>query len=68
MKTLIPFILLICGLGLAAFVWYGDKHAARQSDEERVLEAALEQQRTGPRGAGTRGHPDVPGAPRPGQL
>ena len=44
MKTLIPFILLICGLGLAAFVWYGDKHAAHQSDEERVLEAALEQQ------------------------
>ncbi|HAE29059.1 MULTISPECIES: hypothetical protein [Hyphomonas] len=44
MKTLIPFILLICGLGLAAFVWYGNKRASEKSDEERVLEAVLEQQ------------------------
>nr|WP_321359843.1 hypothetical protein [uncultured Hyphomonas sp.] len=44
MKTLIPFILLICGIGLAAFVWYGNKRASEKSDEERVLEAVLEQQ------------------------
>jgi hypothetical protein len=44
MKTLIPFILLICGLGLAGFVWYGNKRAAEVSDEQRVLDAVLEQQ------------------------
>jgi len=44
MKTLVPFILLICGLGLAAFVWYGNKRASEVSDEQRVLDAVLEQQ------------------------
>ncbi|MEZ6000238.1 hypothetical protein [Hyphomonas sp.] len=44
MKTLVPFILVICGLGLAAFVWYGNKRASQVSDEQRVLDAVLEQQ------------------------
>ncbi len=44
MKTILPLILLLGGLAIAAIVWYGNKQTSTQSDDARLMEAILDQQ------------------------